>query len=1150
MKAKSTNSKLGGMVVIATVLTIFLSWGVASAADFHVGLDCTDCHDVSGASANISAIRDSMEYRGGPYPVTFLASPGDYATGTDDGVCEGCHYWDKAVHIDDMEGTPENDDCTSCHGTHCTDTPKAGDPGMFATPGLPDDAGHDLHYTMPGAKMAVALDCPDCHLKVGEVLDTSLFKDSEPLLTTNACDACHGGPGGAFPAVDGLNNADTGAKANWTLGIYEADGKTLQAGKGEWCATCHDNVPAHSRLPSETIEVIVDDADPDATLSPDCTPGNCDPYSEWQYWDGGAHHEVGLRYMAIKSLTPGGTIDGTATWTPNIPSTDQYKVYAWWDSDAYRSPSVTYTIYYNDGASSVQVTKNQRTGGGQWNYLDMLNFNAGTSCYVELTNDAPAGNKNVTWVIADAVKFVSAATDAPNVIGDNINYGYYKTGHGVNGIFGCLDCHDASKDHIDHKHRTYEANVTAYGDSYRLRDINGLPALTLPRPKRADPTASLNDFALCLDCHNPDEVIGENMSDKSHTNFKNDSQARNYHYFHLSGKKLPWTHFDSDRDGVKDSHGSCIACHNVHGAANQAMVRDGKLIDKEPALNFCYLTSEDLGSCNPNPTEAPLQLSAGSFIDPNGSTIAGNGICSMGCHTKPNDRPGSEDLIRTPYLGPKVINAKVEPETQDAGADVLVTAFVLDHSIPINISSVKVDLSPINGVEEAMNDDGINGDVTDNDGIYSCLATVPAIAQSGEYNLVVTAKDADDSLVGGKGTIELSVTGGVSGPIIIDDPDATINPDCTPGNCDPYSEWQYYDGGSHYGAGLRFMAIKSLTTPGGAIDGTATWTPNIPSTGLYKVSAWWDSDAYRSPSVTYTIYYNDGTDSVQVPADQTTAGGQWNYLDTLNFNAGTSCYVELSNDAPAGTEANTWVIADAIKFEPLGETYTISGQISTLDGVTVYLTGDSTDSTVTAGGGNYSFTVPDGNYVVTPSLETYEFVPASQDVQVSGGPEIADFVANWTGIVDDPEATFDPDCTPGNCDPYSEWQYYDGGSHYGAGLRFMAIKSLTTPGGAIDGTATWTPNIPSTGLYKVSAWWDSDAYRSPSVTYTIYYNDGTDSVQVPKNQRTGGGDWNELATLNFDAGTSCSVEVTNDAPAGNKNVTWVIADAIKWELQP
>jgi hypothetical protein len=317
--------------------------------------------------------------------------------------------------------------------------------------------------------------------------------------------------------------------------------------------------------------------------------------------------------------------------------------------------------------------------------------------------------------------------------------------------------------------------------------------------------------------------------------------------------------------------------------------------------------------------------------------------------------------------------------------------------------------------------------------------------------------------------------------IIIDDPDATFVPDCsTPGSCDPYIQWAW-DGYHPYGEAVRYMSVKSLT-PGGAIDGTASWTPTLPVTGQYNVYAWWDStsgDEKRSSSVTYTIYYNDGTDFVEVLVDQTENGGQWNFLEKLDFSAGTSCYVEIHNDAPQGTDpTKTWVIADAIRFEPV------------IDGI----------------------------------------------------------------IMDDPDATFVPDCTtPGSCDWFSQWAYTTRDDQYGTGLRYMSVKSLT-PGGAIDGVATWTPTIPSTGQYSVYAWWDDtsgDERRSSSVTYTIYYNDGYDFVEVPVDQTANGGQWNLLDTLDFSAGTSCYVELSNDAPQGtDPTYTWVIADAIWWKPVP
>lgn len=77
------------------------------------------------------------------------------------------------------------------------------------------------------------------------------------------------------------------------------------------------------------------------------------------------------------------------------------------------------------------------------------------------------------------------------------------------------------------------------------------------------------------------------------------------------------------------------------------------------------------------------------------------------------------------------------------------------------------------------------------------------------------------------------------------------------------------------------------------------------------------------------------------------------------------------------------------------ETYTLSGTINDydsagLDGVTVTLTGDASDSTTTAGGGAYSFTVEDGSYTVTPTKDGSVFSPSSAAVVVSGANKVAD----------------------------------------------------------------------------------------------------------------------------------------------------------------
>ena len=197
---------------------------------------------------------------------------------------------------------------------------------------------------------------------------------------------------------------------------------------------------------------------------------------------------------------------------------------------------------------------------------------------------------------------------APNIAGDENNgdtYGFNITGHKIN----CLDCHVADKEHIDGEHRTYEvandgqANqevVNPYLDGYRLPD----GSMRVPAPAGAA-VIDVSDYGLCFECHNPDEVLGEDLDqdDVSQTNFWDSAPQvtaiGNAHNYHVRVGSLRG---DTDWDGVVDARETCISCHTVHGSPT-GMLRNGQLIstpgttDKVPALNFTYVvTSMDLAT--------------------------------------------------------------------------------------------------------------------------------------------------------------------------------------------------------------------------------------------------------------------------------------------------------------------------------------------------------------------------------------------------------------------------------------------------------------------------------------------------------------------------------------------------------------------------
>ncbi len=106
-------------------------------------------------------------------------------------------------------------------------------------------------------------------------------------------------------------------------------------------------------------------------------------------------------FYGTNSLYSCGSGADTYRWTPTIPATGQYKVYVWWTSHPNRSTSVPYTLVHAGG--TFNTTKNQQTGGGQWQLLGTFTFNAGTAGYLQVS-DANG------QAAADATRWVSTAT--------------------------------------------------------------------------------------------------------------------------------------------------------------------------------------------------------------------------------------------------------------------------------------------------------------------------------------------------------------------------------------------------------------------------------------------------------------------------------------------------------------------------------------------------------------------------------------------------------------------------------------------------------------------------------------------------------------------------------------------------------------------
>ncbi|THF84587.1 golvesin C-terminal-like domain-containing protein [Cohnella fermenti] len=91
-------------------------------------------------------------------------------------------------------------------------------------------------------------------------------------------------------------------------------------------------------------------------------------------------------------------------------------------------------------------------------------------------------------------------------------------------------------------------------------------------------------------------------------------------------------------------------------------------------------------------------------------------------------------------------------------------------------------------------------------------------------------------------------------------------------------------------------------------------------------------------------------------------------------------------------------------------------------------------------------------------------------------------------------------------------------------------------------SVTFTPELPISGTYEVYMMWPEHFNREDAVQVDIAYSGATSTV--PVDQRSNGGVWNLLGTYAFQAGTSGSVTIRNDALATPDG--YVVADAVKF----
>jgi len=352
----------------------------------------------------------------------------------------------------------------------------------------------------------------------------------------------------------------------------------------------------------------------------------------------------------------------TASYGPLIASCDVCH-------DVNSFPDVHYPPRFSDGEyfAHTTVCNTCHSPGGDYDGVDGSNIGAKGNWDTGVYNGSALQAGKEKWCVGchdDDPSMVNNVR-APNIAGNGVDYGYYKTGHGMHGnkkAITCLECHDRTLTHVDGEARTYDADADNYQAGYRLKSVDGEAPMDIPRtyplPKFAD------QFRLCFSCH--DSAAFSNW-DNTSTNFRadvNDScdpldptvypeagsgqGARfvNKHFLHLA--KTTRVIYDSDFNGVSpDSAPSCPACHNVHGPRLKAeggithapgMIRTGELIGRETSLNLDYFTSQ----CPDEITSPSNELFDATTGDSTGGSMFNDptqfqnnwlrgGVCGM-CH--------------------------------------------------------------------------------------------------------------------------------------------------------------------------------------------------------------------------------------------------------------------------------------------------------------------------------------------------------------------------------------------------------------------------------------------------------------------------------------------------------------------------------------
>jgi len=130
------------------------------------------------------------------------------------------------------------------------------------------------------------------------------------------------------------------------------------------------------------------------------------------YSESGSWQNSGASNMYLGSARYTGTSGASAAWTLDVPVTDSYNVYAWWNCFNDRDQFARYTINHASGNVTVDINQRDESGNvcGEWVQISGPHtFNVGTSHSISVARHA---GSNGSSTVADAVQIIPSSVSA------------------------------------------------------------------------------------------------------------------------------------------------------------------------------------------------------------------------------------------------------------------------------------------------------------------------------------------------------------------------------------------------------------------------------------------------------------------------------------------------------------------------------------------------------------------------------------------------------------------------------------------------------------------------------------------------------------------------------------------------------------------